>query len=1127
MARPSYGDEVKARVKRLFEALLAYVDGEFDDGDALAIEINRQTEHLVVIRTKLRILEELTARDRHPGELTKAQIREALNRLQDFLEILEDHRTATQGSEDWHFTLKLWHKDKEANLKQFDSEWDAKRPPKSQAVAAKNTTPPATPTPTPYENLNRRGVEREQFVGRDESLKELHNLLQRSTQVAITAAVVGMGGVGKSELALQYAREHLRTYPGGVCFLRGNDFVVELVQFARPLFFPNVSLEDFSLSEQVAYCWQHWAEGDVLLVLDDVTDYGQVKPYLPEPTRFKVLMTTRRQLGKPVQLLRLDVLDEVAALDLLKFLTDVARIEGELEDAKQLCRRLGYLPLALELVGRYLSQRPRLSLEEMLSRLEAKGLRHTSLEEAKAKEMTAERGVRAAFELSWEALNDHFKAQQLGCLLSLFALAAIPWVLVERSAPEEEAEELEDAGVALEELHLLQAAGEETYQLHQLIREFFREKLEGLAEADVMKRAFAAVMVAEAREIPPQPTLELIESLKPAIPHLEEVASQLTDWLSDQDSTWPFTGLGRFYIGQGFYQLAEPWLGRCTEVAKSRFGAEHPDVAASLNNLALLYQSQGRYSGAEPLLLQALDIYQRSLPPDHPEVATSLNNLAQLYFSQGRYNEAEPLLLQALDIYQRSLPPDHPKVATSLNNLALLYQSQGRYSEAEPLYLQVLDIDQRSLPPDHPQLATHLNNLAQFYSSQGRYSEAESLYLQVLDIDQRSLPPDHPQLATHLSSLAGLYSSQGRYSEAEPLYLQVLDIDQCSLPPDHPEVATSLRSLAGLYSSQGRYSEAEPLYLQVLDIDQRSLPPDHPEVATSLRSLAGLYYSQGHYSGAEPLYLQALDIYQRSLPPDHPEVAISLSSLAHLYFSQGRYSEAESFYLQALDIYQRSLPPDHPGIASHLNNLAQLYSSQGRYSEAESFYLQALDIYQRSLPPDHPDVAISLNNLAELYRAQGRYSEAEPLYLQALDIDQCSLPPDHPEVASHLNNLAELYRAQGRYSEAEPLYLQALDIAQRSLPPDHPQLATSLNNLAGLYRAQGRYSEAEPLYLKSLEILQRSLPENHPYITTAWRNLALFWIAAINEGRASLEQLLEHPLRVQIWAQIQVLEQES
>lgn len=111
------------------------------------------------------------------------------------------------------------------------------------------------------------------------------------------------------------------------------------------------------------------------------------------------------------------------------------------------------------------------------------------------------------------------------------------------------------------------------------------------AEVNQLQRAFAATMVAKAKQIPQSPTRENILALSPAIPHIEEVANYLTAYLSDEDLV-TFTSLGLFYRGQGFYQQAEPWFQQCTEVAESRLGLEHPDVANSLNNLAELYSSQ-------------------------------------------------------------------------------------------------------------------------------------------------------------------------------------------------------------------------------------------------------------------------------------------------------------------------------------------------------------------------------------------------------------------------------------------------------------------------------------------------------------------------------------------------------
>jgi tetratricopeptide (TPR) repeat protein len=322
--------------------------------------------------------------------------------------------------------------------------------------------------------------------------------------------------------------------------------------------------------------------------------------------------------------LRLPVLSESAALALLESLIGASRLQAESEAAKGLCGWLGYLPLGLELVGRFLKRRNNWTLARMQQQLADKRLQLSALQNPSA-DMTAQRGIEAAFELSWDELNQ--PAQDLGCFLSLFALAAIRWRLVVQCLSAEDGEELEDIREEqLLNLNLLQAGEGEIYQFHPLVRQFFQAKLAQQEDTDELKRQFCQGMVEEAKTIPQTPTKEQVDAVALSIPHIAESATELEKWLEEEDLIWSFVGLGRFYEGQGFYDLAEPWYEQCLEVTRRRLGDNHLNVATSLNNLAELYDSQGRYSEAEPLHLQALELYKRLLGDNHPLVATSLNH---------------------------------------------------------------------------------------------------------------------------------------------------------------------------------------------------------------------------------------------------------------------------------------------------------------------------------------------------------------------------------------------------------------------------------------------------------------------------------------------------------------------
>ncbi len=524
----------------------------------------------------------------------------------------------------------------------------------------------------------------------------------------------------------------------------------------------------------------------------------------------------------------LDVLKPLAAMKLFKSLVVRERLQQEPWVARRICQFLGYSPLALELLGRYLNKIPDLSLETLLKRLEKKREEHETVANVNLL-MPYEYGVTEAFELSWEQLDEN--AKNFGCLLSLCALADIP--LSVETIKDDKKQQLNEKAIAdLLEFHLLQYKSKEIYLLNPLIRQLFRVKLDNSSEADEAKTKFAAMMLEVAKLIPQQLNPEDILNFTPHIPHIKEVATNLSQYLGDENLITLFTQLAWFYQNQGLYQQAESWLQRCVKLTQNHLGLEHSYIAASLNNLAGLYQSTRRYSEAEPLYRQALELTKRLLGDNHLDVATSLNNLALLYESTERYSEARPLFEQALKVRKRLLGEEHPDVATNLSYLAVVYESIGRYGKAESLYQQALELWKRLVGEEHPHVATSLNNLGALYCYTGRYSEAEPLLKQALKLRKRLLGEQHIDVATSLNNLGQLYESTGRYSEAEPFYKQALELSKRLLGENHPDVAISLNNLAALYRHIRRYRKAKPLFEQALKICERTLGVSHPTTMT-------------------------------------------------------------------------------------------------------------------------------------------------------------------------------------------------------------------------------------------------------------------------------------------------------
>jgi tetratricopeptide (TPR) repeat protein len=197
----------------------------------------------------------------------------------------------------------------------------------------------------------------------------------------------------------------------------------------------------------------------------------------------------------------------------------------------------------------------------------------------------------------------------------------------------------------------------------------------------------------------------------------------------------------------GLYPKAEPLSQRGLQIREAKLGKDHPDVAISLNNLALLYDEMGQHAKAEALYRRSLQIREAKLGKDHPDVATSLDNLGSLYRVMDQYAKAEPLLQRGLDIREAKLGKDHPDVAQSLNSLARLYLDMGHYGKAGPLYLRGLNIREAKLGKDHPIVSQSLTGLACCNAEQSLWREAAELYDQSRRIQRRLAAQVLPMLA--------------------------------------------------------------------------------------------------------------------------------------------------------------------------------------------------------------------------------------------------------------------------------------------------------------------------------------------------------------------------------------------
>jgi tetratricopeptide (TPR) repeat protein len=985
-----------------------------------------------------------------------------------------------------------------------------------------NSQPVSFPINVPRSNAT-------EFMGREKELKIVHeNIMQSHLPIAL----YGTGGIGKTELAIQYSLKYQKSYEGGICWLlaRDTDVVKGILGFARS-FLGIDPPQDLDIRSQLEFCWSRWREGKVLIIFDDVNDFDRIRQYLPPARRFSVLITTRLTYGFGVDFVEIPVLDESVALGLLRtsFRDGDSRIDEEIDYAQELCQWLDYLPLGLELVGRYLARKQDLSLSEMLERLKEEKLAQKAISP-----------ISTAFDLSWKELSDD--AKHLSYYLSLFALAPIPWLIIENlqfKRKLDEIEELRDDWLL--KFSLLQRQETGLYQFHHLVREYVRNKRDELDSANALKKSFCSKMVnllvpllignfdSAMANIPTMLITPHIEEIATAFSHLMDyqelyishtyllsiciylgIYAQAAEWgekflleiesrFSREDERYIVAQylLTQVYSRQGDFTKAEKYLVELLEPTKNLFGNENAFTTRVLSSFGTLLATKGQFENAEKYCREALEIQERlvikkdinTTPNLSLDLIPNLSDLAYVCRIRGNYKEAESLYerLFALKLeenvdknqdFEKYFLINHEMIIHIFINNSTLYLEQSLTQDAENFCEQAKEMVENIFENDHPIYAICLSNLAQVCLAQGRHQEAEEICQKAIEINKSKDNTGHPTHAINLMVLGTIYTAQGRYDDAEILYIQALEIQKRVYGQEHVDVAESLVRLAVNYTEQNNYEEAKPLLTRGQEIYKSVLGTNHPKYGELLCVLANVSFSQKEFKKTEELLKEAVEIFENTLGNNHPKLVDKLIIYANFLVSQDCKEDAEPLYLKSLEVAKKVYGEDNPNVCEYMLGIAEFKRSLGQEEEAESMYAEAIGIYGKD-KSINPNFSEGLMRLIELYEFQNRYDQVVALYNRLLKVSRELLGNKHPNVVNILNKLAKYLTEQRSYEKAARLYEESLEIRKCIFKEKHPSIANNMVNLAYVYQSLEKFDEAEELYRKALEINSHEYGESH------------------------------------------------
>ncbi|KAI9780438.1 MAG: hypothetical protein M1839_006712 [Geoglossum umbratile] len=929
----------------------------------------------------------------------------------------------------------------------------------------------------------------EHFVAREEELAEMHRTLSGNGS-RCTVVLQGLGGIGKTQLAVAYATRHKDNY-SAIFWLNIKDedsLKQSFSNLARQILREHPSASRLSSVDiksnfdEVVDAVKAWLSlpdnTRWLMIYDNYDNPGNtdataldIRKFLPESYQGSIIITTRSSQVKIGHPIRIRKLKDVG--DSLKILSNASKREGLINDpdAIMLAKELDGLPLALATAGAYLDQ-VAISFSDYLClyKVSWTKLQKTSPELSSYENRT--------LYSTWQLSFDHIKQRdELSAkLLRLWAYFDNQdiWYELLRHGDSEDPEwickltedelrftgavrVLSDHGLVEVDTTSQEWVEARGYSVHGCVHSWTIHVLNQEWDSDLARLALKFV----GSHVPGNEGVKWWLTQRRLLQHAARCSYNLLNGLvSDYGMEWAYHNLGGLYADQGKLDEAEKMYQRALQGKEKVWGPDHTSTLGTVNNLGSLYADQGKLDEAEKMYRRALQGYEKAWGPDHTSTLDTVNNLGILYKSQGKLDEAEKMYQRALQGKEKAWGPDHTSTLDTVNNLGLLYADQGKLDEAEKMYERALQGYEKAWGSDHTSTLDTVNNLGSLYADQGKLDEAEKMYRRALQGYEKAWGPDHTSTLDTVNNLGILYNSQGKLDEAEKMYQRALQGKEKAWGPDHTSTLDTVNNLGLLYADQGKLDEAEKMYERALQGYEKAWGPDHTSTLDTVNNLGNLYMGQGKLDEAEKMYQRALQGKEKAWGPDHTSTLNTVNNLGNLYADQGKLDEAEKMYRRALQGYEKAWGPDHTSALDTVNNLGLLYAGQGKLDEAEKMYQRALQGYEKAWGPDHTSTLDTVNNLGLLYADQGKLDEAEKMYQRALQGYEKTLGllavERYRPALNAMWNLGDLFTDQGELSEAKRMYSRAHTGFITLLGPSNEQCQLLERKLGSIESTQGK-----------------------------------------------------------------------
>ncbi|KAI1622064.1 hypothetical protein EDD37DRAFT_684068 [Exophiala viscosa] len=249
--------------------------------------------------------------------------------------------------------------------------------------------------------------------------------------------------------------------------------------------------------------------------------------------------------------------------------------------------------------------------------------------------------------------------------------------------------------------------------------------------------------------------------------------------------------------------------------------------------------------------------------------------LGDLFVAQTRLGKGSEMYELALRGYKETMDPEHEWMLTLVNKMGLLYSDQGKLDKAEQMYDRALRGKEKTLGPGHPFTLDTVNSLGALYVKQGKLDKAEEMYERALQGKGKALGPGHPSTLETVNNLGILYNHQGKLDKAEVMYERALQGKGKALGPGHPSTLETVNNLGILYNHQGKLDKAEEMYERALQGFENAVGAEsiltYVPALNTCKYLGSLLLDLGRRQEAIQMFHRALTGYQEVYGPSHEQ----------------------------------------------------------------------------------------------------------------------------------------------------------------------------------------------------------------------------------------------------------------